>query len=283
MSIRIITDSTVDADASYTSRFSVVPLTVSFGETDYSDGVTLSKQDFYKMLETSSVLPKTSQAPPDTFAQIFKKLRDAGEEAIVITVSSRLSGTFQSALIAAQDFPNVRVVDSRNVSIGSGVLAEYAQQCADQGMGLDELAQHLMSKRDEVCLLARLDTLEYLKKGGRISSTTAFAGGVLNIKPVVTVKDGDVIFLGKARGSKKANNFLIEQIGLSGIDYEKPVLLGYTGTSDDMLREYIEESRDLWEGKVDRLCCEQLCSVIGTHAGPGGVAVAFFRSSAGRA
>ena len=111
----------------------------------------------------------------------------------------------------------------------------------------------------------------------------AFAGGVLNIKPVVTVKDGDVIFLGKARGSKKANNFLIEQIGQSGIDYEKPVLLGYTGTSDEMLREYIEESRDLWEGKVDRLCCEQLCSVIGTHAGPGGVAVAFFRSSAGRA
>lgn len=283
MSIRIITDSTVDADASYTNKFSVVPLTVSFGEKDYSDGVDLSKQDFYRMLETGDVLPKTSQAPPDTFARIYRELRDKGDEAIVITVSSRLSGTFQSALIAAQDFPNVRVVDSRNVSIGSGVLAEYAQQCADQGMGLDELAQHLMSKRDEVCLLARLDTLEYLKKGGRISSTTAFAGGVLNIKPVVTVKDGDVIFLGKARGSKKANNFLIEQIGLSGIDYEKPVLLGYTGTSDEMLREYIEESRDLWEGKVDRLCCEQLCSVIGTHAGPGGVAVAFFRSSAGRA
>ena len=132
MSIRIITDSTVDADASYTNKFSVVPLTVSFGEKDYSDGVNLSKQDFYRMLETGDVLPKTSQAPPDTFARIYRELRDKGDEAIVITVSSRLSGTFQSALIAAEDFPNVRVVDSRNVSIGSGVLAEYAQQCAEQ-------------------------------------------------------------------------------------------------------------------------------------------------------
>jgi DegV family protein with EDD domain len=231
------------------------------------------------MLEAGDVLPKTSQAPPDTFARIFRELRDKGDEAIVITVSSRLSGTFQSALIAAEDFPNVRVVDSRNVSIGSRVLAEYAQQCVEQGMGLDELTQHLIRNRDNVCLLARLDTLEYLKKGGRISKTTAFAGGVLNIKPVVTVKDGDVVFLGKARGSRKANNFLVEQISLSGIDYTKPVLLGYTGTSDEMLKEYISESRDLWEGKVDRLCCEQLCSVIGTHAGPGGVAVAFFKST----
>ena len=253
MSIRIITDSTVDADASYTNKFSVVPLTVSFGENDYSDGVDLSKQDFYRMLETGDVLPKTSQAPPDTFARIYRELRDKGDEAIVITVSSRLSGTFQSALIAAEDFPNVRVVDSRNVSIGSGVLAEYAQQCVEQGMGLDELTQHLIRKRDDVCLLARLDTLEYLKKGGRISK--------------------------KARGSRKANNFLVEQINLNGIDYAKPVLLGYTGTSDEMLREYISESRDLWEGKVDRLCCEQLCSVIGTHAGPGAVAIAFFRKN----
>ncbi len=279
MSIRIITDSTVDADASYTERFSIVPLTVSFGETDYVDGVTISKQDFYKILETSDVLPKTSQATPDKFAQIFQKVTDAHEEAIVITVSSRLSGTYQSARIAAEDFPNVRVVDSRNVSIGSGVLAEYAQQCADRGMGLDELTQHLIEKRSEVCLLARLDTLEYLKKGGRISKATAFAGGVLNIKPVITLKDGEVTFLGKARGSRKANNFLIEQVNQSGIDYEKPVLLGYTGTSDEMLQEYIAESRSLWEGKVDHLDCEQLCSVIGTHAGPGGVAIAFFRAN----
>ncbi len=277
MSIRIITDSTVDADASFTKDFSIVPLTVSFGEEDFSDGVNLTKQDFYQKLETSDVLPKTSQASPDAFERVFKTL-GKDEEAIVITVTSRLSGTYQSARIAAEDYPNVRVVDSRNVSIGSGVLAEYARQCAEQGMGLDELMEHLMKKRDEVCLIARLDTLEYLKKGGRISGATAFAGGILNIKPVVTMKDGELIMLGKARGSKKANNFLVEQINQSGIDYEKPVLLGYTGTSDAMLQEYISDSRALWEGKVDHLDCEQLCSVIGTHAGPGAVAIAFFRA-----
>ena len=278
MSIRIITDSTVDADASYTENFSIVPLTVTFGEEEYKDGIDLTKQDFYKKLESSDILPKTSQASPDTFAQVFKSL-GKDEEAIVITVTSRLSGTYQSARIAAEDYPNVRVVDSRNVSIGSGVLAEYAQQCADQGMGLDELMEHLMKKRDEICLVARLDTLEYLKKGGRISKTTAFAGGVLNIKPVVTMKDGELVMLGKARGYKKANNLLIEQVNQNGIDYEKPVLLGYTGTSDAMLREYISDSRALWEGKADRLDCEQLCSVIGTHAGPGAVAIAFFRAN----
>lgn len=278
MSIRIITDSTVDADASYTKNFSIVPMTVTFGEKEYKDGVDLSKQDFYKKLESGDVLPKTSQASPDAFAQVFRTLgRD--EEAIVITVTSRLSGTYQSARIAAEDFPNVRVVDSRNVSIGSGVLAEYAQKCADKGMGLDELFEHLMQKRDEICLVARLDTLEYLKKGGRISGATAFAGSVLNIKPVVTMKDGELVMLGKARGSKKANNLLVEQTAKNGIDYDNPVLLGYTGNDDTMLQEYIADSRTLWEGKVDHLDIEQLCSVIGTHAGPGAVAIAFFRTN----
>ena len=278
MSIRIITDSTVDADITYTKNFSIVPMTVTFGEEEYSDGVNLSKQEFYSKLETGDVLPKTSQASPDAFARVFRTLgRD--EQAIVITVTSRLSGTYQSARIAAEDFPNVRVVDSRNVSIGSGVLAEYAQKCVDRGMELDELFEHLIRKRDEVCLVARLDTLEYLKKGGRISGATAFAGGVLNIKPVVTMKDGELVMLGKARGSKKANNFLVEQVEKNGVDYDNPILLGYTGTSDATLQEYISDSRTLYEGKVEHLDCEQLCSVIGTHAGPGAVAIAFFRKN----
>ena len=277
MAVRIITDSTVDVPERYRDRFTVVPLTVTFGETEYIDGVTLDKMDFYRMLETSPDLPRTSQAAPDAFAQVFRRLQEAGEEAVVITVTSRLSGTYQSARIAAEDFPNIRVVDSRNVSIGSGVLAEYALRCAKAGMGLDELAAHLIQKREEVCLLARLETLEYLKKGGRISKAAAFAGGVLNIKPVVTVKDGELAMLGKARGSKKANNLLIEEIKKSGIDFSMPLLLGYTGLSDELLQSYISDSRAIWEGHVDHLDQTQLCSVIGTHAGPGAVAVAFFR------
>ena len=278
MAVRIITDSTVDIPDKYSSLFTVVPLTVSFGETDYIDGVTINKQDFYRMLTSSPELPKTSQATPDAFIKVFREIREQGDEAVVITVTSRLSGTYQSACLAAEDFPNIRVVDSLNVSIGSGILAEYALRCASDGMGLDELAQHLTKKRDEIGLVAMVDTLEYLKKGGRISGAAAFAGGVLGIKPVVTTKDGELVVLGKARGSKKANNLLAEQIRKDGVNFSMPLLLGFTGLSDDMLQQYIEDSRSLWKGHVESLDCVQLSSVIGTHAGPGAVAVAYFKS-----
>ena len=278
MAVRIITDSTVDIPDKYSSLFTVVPLTVSFGETDYIDGVTINKQDFYRMLTSSPELPKTSQATPDAFIKVFREIREQGDEAVVITVTSRLSGTYQSACLAAEDFPNIRVVDSLNVSIGSGILAEYALRCASDGMGLDELAQHLTKKRDEIGLVAMVDTLEYLKKGGRISGAAAFAGGVLGIKPVVTTRDGELVVLGKARGSKKANNLLAEQIRKDGVNFSMPLLLGYTGLSDDMLQQYIEDSRNLWKGHVESLDCVQLSSVVGTHAGPGAVAVAYFKS-----
>ena len=280
MAIRIITDSTVDIADKYSDLFIVVPLTVTFGEKDYIDGVTITKQDFYQKLISGPDLPKTSQATPVVFAEVFRKLQEEGDEAIVITVSSRLSGTYQSACIAAEDFPNVRVVDSKNVSIASGVLAEYALRCAEEGMGLDELADHLAKKREEIGLVAMVDTLEYLKKGGRISGAAALAGGVLGIKPVVTARDGELAVLGKARGSKKANNLLIEQIRKNGVDFSMPLLLGYTGLSDDMLQQYIQDSQCLWKGHVDDLDCVQLSSVIGTHAGPGAVAVAYFKSHA---
>ena len=280
MAVRIITDSTVDIADKYRNLFTVVPLTVSFGEKDYIDGVTLNKQEFYQKLVSSPELPKTSQAAPASFAEVFRKLKEKGEEAVVITVSSRLSGTYQSACIAAEDFENVRVVDSMNVSIASGILAEYALRCASEGMGLDELARHLSKKRDEIGLVAMVDTLEYLKKGGRISGAAAFAGGVLGIKPVVTTRNGELAVLGKARGSKKANNLLVEQIRKDGVDFSKPLLLGYTGLSDDMLRQYIQDSQCLWKGHVADLDCVQLSSVVGTHAGPGAVAVAYFKSSA---
>ena len=278
MAVRIITDSTVDIADKYSSLFTVVPLTVSFGETDYIDGVTISKQEFYRKLTSSPELPKTSQATPDAFIKVFREITEQGDEAVVITVTSRLSGTYQSACLAAEDFPNIRVVDSLNVSIGSGILAEYALRCASRGIGLDELARHLSDKRDEIGLVAMVDTLEYLKKGGRISGAAAFAGGVLGIKPVVTVRDGLLTVLGKARGSKKANNLLAEQIRKDGVDFSLPLLLGYTGLSDDMLQQYIEDSQSLWKGHVEGLDCVQLSSVIGTHAGPGAVAVAYFKS-----
>lgn len=281
MKIRVITDSAADVAAGYRDFIRMVPLIVSFGDEEYSDGVTLSRDDFYRKLESGKVTPKTGQATPPVFEKVFSEVESAKDAAIVITVSSALSGTYQSACIAAENHPNIRVVDSRSVTIGQGILAEYACRRAEEGAGLDELKEELEQKRDEICVVAMLDTLEYLKRGGRISKTAAFAGAVLNIKPVITIRDGEVAILGKARGSKKANNLLNEQISRWGLNYDLPVLLGYAGVSKDLLEQYIEDSRALWEGKIDPLECAQIGTAVGTHAGPGTVAVAFFKNCTG--
>ena len=275
MKVRIIVDSSVDIAERFRQEVKVVPLTIHFGEEELIDGVTIDRQRFYERLVECDELPRTSQANPTAFQKVFEEVTQAGEEAVVITLSSELSGTCQSACLAAQDYDHIYVVDSKNAAIGSGILTEYAIECAKQGMGAKEIAEELERKKEDVCLIALLDTLEYLKKGGRISKTVAFAGGVLNIKPVVTIQDGKVEVIGKARGSRQGNNLLIEKIQESGgID-----LLGYTGLSDALLKKYIEDSRDLWQEQAESLDSTLVCSVIGTHVGPGVVAAAFFRKS----
>mgnify|MGYP000096311598 FL=1 len=278
MCVRIIVDSSTDVSEKYREKIQFVPLTVRFGDREYLDGVEISKHQFYEMLVESDVLPTTSQATPAAFAEYLESVASAGDSAVVITLSSKLSGTYQSAVLAAEDYPNIYVVDSQSVAIGTGVLAQYAVELAQQGMGAEEIAQVLTQQREKVCVVALLDTLEYLKKGGRISKTVAFAGGMLNIKPVVTVQDGAVALIGKARGSRNGNNLLVEKIReAGGVDFERPVLLGYTGLSSALLEKYVDDSKALWADHVDKLDGCLLCSVIGTHAGPGAVAVAFFR------
>lgn len=279
MSVRIIVDSTADLNPVLESKMTIVPLTVHFGDEEYIDGVTITHKEFYEKLVESDVLPTTSQASPAAFAEVFEEIVNAGETAVVITVASKLSGTYQSAMIAAQDYPGkIHVVDSKTVAIGTGILAELALRLAESGMSAQEIADRISEEQDKVCLVALLDTLEYLKKGGRISKTVAFAGGVLNIKPVVCVKNGEILMLGKARGSKQGNNLLVSEIEKAGgVDFDKPVLLGYTGLSDALLNKYVEDSRALWEDDADALCKVVIGSVIGTHAGPGAIAVAFFK------
>ena len=278
MSVRIIVDSTTELPEQTVRRVTVVPLTIHFGEQQYVSGVDIDARKFYEMLVEGDVLPTTSQPTPYAFTQVFQEAVDAGDTVVCITVSSKLSGTYQSACIAAADFPGkVFVVDSLTVAIGGGILTEYALSLTDKGMDAEEIAWKLMQKREKVRLLALLDTLEYLKKGGRISSAVAFAGGLLNIKPVIAVADGEVKMLGKARGSKQGNNLLVQEIDKAGgVDFEKPLLLGYTGLSDALLQKYIVDSAALWQGKVEQLPVSIVGSVVGTHAGPGAVAVAFF-------
>jgi len=279
MSVRIIIDSTVDIDPKLKNRFTIVPLTVHFGDEEYLDGITINHKQFYEKLIESDVLPTTSQAPPIAFAEVFEQVAAAGDTAVVITIASQLSGTFQSALVAAQDYEGtIFVVDSRTAAIGSGILAELALNLARGGASAAEIFDKLLVMRERICLVALLDTLEYLKKGGRISKTAAFAGNLLSIKPVITIKDGVIHTLGKARGSKQGNNLLITEIqNAGGVDFDLPLLLGYTGLSDAMLNKYIEDSAGIWQGNVDELATTAIGSVIGTHAGPGAVAVAFFK------
>lgn len=280
MNVRIIIDSSVDIAERFRQDVKIVPLTIHFGEEELIDGLTIDKQRFYERLVECDELPRTSQANPTAFQKVFEEVTQAGEEAVVITLSSELSGTFQSACLAVQDYDNIYVVDSKNAAIGSGILTEYAIACAKKGMRAREIAEELERKKEDVCLIALLDTLEYLKRGGRISKTVAFAGGVLNIKPVVTIQDGKVEVIGKARGSRQGNNLLVEKIQESGgIDFDMPILLGYTGLSDALLKKYMEDSRDLWQEQAESLDSTLVCSVIGTHVGPGVVAAAFFRKS----
>jgi len=279
MSVKIIIDSTADLTDDLKKRLTIVPLTVHFGEEEFVDGVTITHKEFYEKLIESDVLPSTSQAAPAAFAAAFEQVTSNGDTAVVLTVASKLSGTYQSAMIAAEEYEGkIFVVDSQNVALASGILAELALQLADSGMSAQEIADRITAEREKVCIIAMLDTLEYLKRGGRISKTVAFAGGLLSIKPVITLKDGQIEILGKARGSKQGNNLLVSEIEKAGgVDFTKPVLLGYTGLSDHLLRKYVEDSRALWAESPVPLRTTAIGSVIGTHAGPGAIAVAFFK------
>ncbi len=279
MKTRIIVDSTADLVPEIKERVHIVPLTVCFGEEEYIDGVTIDHKTFYEKLIESDVLPTTSQATPRVFMKEFDKAKEAGESAVVITLASKFSGTYQSAMIAAEDYENIYVVDSSSAAMGSGILVELAIKLMDEGKNAEEIARILEEEKKKIVIVALVDTLEYLKKGGRVSSTVAFAGAVLNIKPVLSVKDGEISMLGKARGSKMGNNLLVQEIDKAGgIDFTKPVLLGYSGISDALLLKYIEDSRHIWEGNLDEVRYTTVGSVIGTHVGPGAVVVAFFKN-----
>lgn len=279
MKVRIIVDSTADLIPEVKEKIIVVPMTVRFGDEEFIDGVTINHKEFYEKLVETDIMPTTSQATPAMFDEHFKRIAEAGESAVVLTLASKLSGTYQSAMLAASQYENIYVVDSGSVAIGSGILAELALQLADSGMNAKEIAEKLEQEKKRVLIVAMVDTLEYLKRGGRVSKTVAFAGGLLNIKPVLSVSDGEILMLGKARGSKQGNNLLVTEIEKAGgVDFTKPLLLGYTGLSDVLLQKYIEDSKALWEQSKTELNTTVVGSVIGTHAGPGAVAVAFFKN-----
>lgn len=276
MSVKLIVDSTADLRGQVKGTLPVVPLTVNFGDQEYVDGVTITHREFYEKLAVDPNHPTTSQATPDAFAKEFEKVKAAGDSAVVLTISSKLSGTYQSAMIAAADYENIYVVDSETVAIGGGILADLALQLIAQGKSAKEVYEELERQKKDVRLLAVVDTLEYLKRGGRVSKTVAFAGGLLNMKPLLSVIGGEISTIGKARGNKQANSQLAAQIAAGGLDETRPVLLGYTGISDENLHRFMEETHSQWDKGLQDLEGTVIGSVIGTHAGPGAVAIAYF-------
>lgn len=274
--IRILTDSGSDICAPFPENLTVIPLTIHFGSEEYRDGETIDHKTFYEKLTSGSALPTTSLIPPGEFEQAYKKAQDAGETVIAIVLSSKLSGTYQSAALAAEGFDHVYVVDSLNATLGEQILVKYALQLVERGMSAADIAAELERAKSHVNLMGLPDTLEYLHRGGRVSKTVAVLGGALSIKPVLRLVDGVVVMIGKARGSKNGNNYLIQEVNKSGVDFSKPLCLGYTGLSDELLQRYIADSRQLWEGKVDTLPISTVGATIGTHVGPGAIVVAFF-------
>lgn len=281
MSVRIITDSASDMSPAEHPALAVLPLSVTFGTDVYMDGIDIDHQRFYEMLVERDELPKTGQVNPYAFSQAIAEAREAGDEAVIITVGAKLSGTNQSASTALAEAPggDVYVVDSNNVTLGERVLVEYALRLVNEGRSAAQIAAAVEAVRDRVVVIGLLETLEYLVRGGRLSAAAGAVGTLLNVKPVVAVEDGLIVQLGKARGSKNGRNLLNQKVEKAGgIDFSMPLALGYTGLSDAVLKKYIEDSAALWAGHTEgELPVHTIGATIGTHVGPGAVAVAFFQ------
>lgn len=280
MAVKIIIDSACDFAKEQIEELGLemLPIKTLFDDEEFLDGITMTHEQFFERLIESNSMPKTSQVTPFEYEQAFEKVKEAGDTAVCITLSSKLSGCYQSANIALDGYEDcVKVVDSMNVCIGEQILVRRAIELRDNGATADEIVEVLEKEKNDIKIIALLDTLEYLKKGGRISSAAAIAGAVLSIKPVISVVDGEIVVLGKARGSKNGNNMIKQLIQDEGsIDFSRPYSLGYSGLSDKMLQKYIKDSAELYEGHENELPISTIGCAIGTHVGPGAIVVAFF-------
>lgn len=253
--IKLIIDSASDIDAAEAAQLGVVllPMEIRIGDEEYLDGVNLSHRQFFEKLIEADELPKTSQINPYRFTELYEKITADGSQAIVITMSSKLSGTCANAQAAAVPFAGkVFVVDSLNVCIGERILCQYALRLIADGLSAEEIVARLDEQKHKIQLLALLDTLQYLKKGGRVSAITAFAGEMFAIKPVISITDGEVKVVGKAIGSKKGNNLLHTLVTRTGgIDFTMPYATAYSGLDDTVLKKYINDHRAYWAEQTD--------------------------------
>lgn len=280
MAVKLIIDAGCDLSQAQAQDLGVilVPMTVHFGDEEYRSGIDLTHEEFYNKLAKSKELPTTSQPTPYHFEQVFQQVKDSGNEAVVLCVSSSLSGTFQSATIAAADFFDcIYVVDTRAVSIAQKILLDYAISLKKHGACAKEIAAELEKKKADVCAYGAVDTLEYLMKGGRLSKAAGAVGSVLGIRPILYLSNGELAVAGKARGPKAAITMTHNLIAEVGIDYSMPVGIGYTGNDASVIDPYLNAPNSVWSGYD--VPVYNVGSTVGTHTGPGLFIVAFFKKS----
>lgn len=253
--VKILIDSASDIEKDEADALGVhlIPVRIRFGTEEFLDGINLTHLRFFEMLIESDELPQTSRINEYEFAEKYGELTADGSDVVVITMSSKISGTYSGAVKAAKDFGGkVYVVDSLNACIGERILCQYALRLLGEGLSAREIAAELDVKKHKIQLLAVLDTLKYLRKGGRISAAAAFTGELLSIKPVISIIKGEVKLVGKAIGSKKGNNLLTQLVDrCGGIDFGMPYGLVYSGLSDDYLNKYLNDSAKLWKDNTD--------------------------------
>ncbi len=283
MAIKLIIDSACDISKAEAEKLGVyfVPMEIQFGDEFYFDGVNITPDEFYEKLTTRKDFPKTSQITPYRFAQIYKEIVNNNDEAIVITISSKLSGTYLNALMALKDKEfykdKIHIIDSMNACLGQRLLIQYALRLIEENKTVNEIVQLLNHKKKQIKVIAVLDTLKFLKKGGRIPSFVAFSGEILAIKPIIEVIDGEVKVVGKAHGFKNGkatvNKFAVKE---GDVDLNMPYCVGYSGFSDEIAKTYLQEEGNPFLSKTNNVPIYVIGSTIGTHIGPGAVGISYF-------
>jgi DegV family protein with EDD domain len=277
MAVRIVTDSASDLPQEICDELGIetVPLTIRFGDKEYVDRKELTTGQFWKKLEASSVLPETAAPSVGAFEETFRQLADTGADGIVcINLSAQLSATMQSAQVAAKALDGlcpIAIVDSKSASMGIGNLVMHAARRAADGADLATIVQEVEDRRDRQRVLAALDTLEYLRKGGRIGGARALLGSMLSIKPVITVKDGAVDEAGKVRTRSKALRFIVDRVPQGRV--ERVAVLHAAAPDVDeflaLLRPRVPEA-DIVVGHIG--------PVIGVHTGPRVIGIAWIEA-----
>ena len=270
--VRIITDSAADLEPQEYEKLGVtcIPLRVSFGAQEYQENIDLSKNRFYELLLGSEEFPKTSQASPAVLTELFENARDAGDEAVYITLSSSLSGTYQTACMIREDveYEGAYVFDSRNATGGQRMLVEYACRLRDAGKNAAEIIAGLESIRDRIELYACVNTLEYLHKGGRISHAVYTLGNLAQIKPIISVDlEGRVALPGKVMGMRKGMDFLCKRLSARKPDENHPLYVMYTNNRSvaETLAQRME-AQGFGSVSAERII--PVGAAIGAHVGP---------------